>query len=157
MSQLNAAKSYKNYFTNARTLYEKYINKKWSEKDDIFESKEKFIKRTRREWKSSSDESRNAFMSAAAPTNKKRISITNFFSTKNKTTEKSKERQTVMSNSSGKTENVNNNEKPLPVTKNASSAFTDRATFLNDKEFSLIINSMKQLGVTDPSGFFRRT
>ena len=44
-------------------------------------------------------------------------------------------------------------KKSLP-TQNACSAFIDHFSFLYDKEISLIMNSMKTIGVTDLSNFF---
>ena len=40
----------KPFFKNATTLYQKFVNKKWSETSHRFESKEAFLKNVLSEW-----------------------------------------------------------------------------------------------------------
>ena len=50
-----AKKSNELNFKSAKYKHEKYINKKWAERKDLFESKETFITRASAEWNGSSD------------------------------------------------------------------------------------------------------
>ena len=77
MSQLHANKKgnvHKNlYYPMPKTLYEKFVNKKWAERNDIFESRSAFIKNANKSCNESSDSERNFFMNKAAPAIKTRI------------------------------------------------------------------------------------
>ena len=55
------------YFNSPSTTFEKYVNKKWVERRDIFESKQNFIKHTSQEWEASSPEEQQSFKSASQP------------------------------------------------------------------------------------------
>ena len=48
-------------------MYEKFVNKKWNERRDIFEDKKVFIARTNKVWKELSDAEKHVFMNAASP------------------------------------------------------------------------------------------
>ena len=48
-------------------MYEKFVNKKWKERRDIFEDKKVFIARTNKVWKELSDAEKHVFMNAAPP------------------------------------------------------------------------------------------
>ena len=50
-----------------KTMYEKFVNKKWKERRDIFEDKKVFIARTNKVWKELSDAEKHVFMNAAPP------------------------------------------------------------------------------------------
>ena len=51
MSQIQAKKKIDLYYRMRKTSYEQFINKKWVERKDIFETKKSFIKREDANWK----------------------------------------------------------------------------------------------------------
>lgn len=55
--------------------YEKFVNKKWVEQEDLFQSKKTFIECTDALWKSMNDEEIAAFMSVPAAPKKNQISF----------------------------------------------------------------------------------
>ena len=65
------------YYANPKTLYERYINKKWVERTDVQQTKEAFIQQENTKWKEIPELERVAFMSAPPP--KKRRRINNYF------------------------------------------------------------------------------
>ena len=72
MSQLNASNKsslcHKNlYYPMPKSIYEKFVSKKWKERRDIFEDKKLFIARTNKVWKELSDVKKHVFMNAAPP------------------------------------------------------------------------------------------
>ena len=54
-----------------KNKYEKFVNKKWKERRDIFEDKKVFIARTKKVWKKLSGTEKHVFMNAAPPPPKK--------------------------------------------------------------------------------------
>ena len=74
MSQLYANKKGNNKNLHYRmpiTLYEKFVNKRWIERKDIFETRSSFVAKANKIWKESSDSDRNNFISKPAPEIKK--------------------------------------------------------------------------------------
>ena len=148
MSQLLVSSFTGNYFKIPRTTYENYVNKKWDERMNQFETKQTFIKRTLSEEKNSTHEHREQFLITPARENLKRRSIKFHFSTVNRTS--SKETKKV--------------EKPVPEsapfsgtsvhTENAITAFHNRSAFLNDKEILLVKKTMNEIGFSDTSNLF---
>ena len=65
------------YFKLPKTTYEKFVNKKWVERKDYFELKQKFILRTAAEWKDMQKASREQFLNAPNP-QANHMSIINF-------------------------------------------------------------------------------
>ena len=51
MSQIQAKKKIDLYYRMCKTSYEQFINKKWAERKDIFETKKSFIKSEDANWK----------------------------------------------------------------------------------------------------------
>ena len=92
MSQLHAssAKKIALYFKNPSTLYEHFINKKWIERTNVFQSKQSFIKTAIESWNNSTDEESLKYLSQKAVP-KNRRSITRFFAPKKKTSQTSEE------------------------------------------------------------------
>ena len=88
MSQLRVSSFTGNYFKIPRTTYEKYVNKKWDERMNQFETKQTFIKRTLSEEKNSTHEHREQFLITPARENLKRRSIKFHLSTVNRTSSK---------------------------------------------------------------------
>ena len=132
------------YFNSPSTTFEKYVNKKWVERRDIFESKQNFIKRTSQEWKASSPEERQSFLSASQP-NVHPMSIKNFFksSSTKRTNQASKQKDQNPPMTSGTTSEDIFSDKSIPsiqieLTANSSSAVGCRETFLTSKEPVLI-------------------
>ena len=132
------------YFNSPSTTFEKYVNKKWVERRDIFESKQNFIKRTSQEWKASSPEERQSFLSASQP-NVHPMSIKNFFksSSTKRTNQASKQKDQNPPMTSGTTSEDIFSDKSIPsiqieLTANSSSAVDCRETFLTSKESVLI-------------------
>ena len=62
-----------------KTMYEKFVNKNWKERRDIFEDKV-FIARTNKVWKELSDAEKHFFMNAPPPNAKNHIGF--FFRSK---------------------------------------------------------------------------
>ena len=132
------------YFNSPSTTFEKYVNKKWVERRDIFESKQNFIKCTSQEWKASSPEERQSFLSASQP-NVHPMSIKNFFksSSTKRTNQASKQKDQNPPMTSGTTSEDIFSDKSIPsiqieLTANSSSAVGCRETFLTSKEPVLI-------------------
>ena len=132
------------YFNSPSTTFEKYVNKKWVERRDIFESKQNFIKCTSQEWKASSPEERQSFLSASQP-NVHPMSIKNFFksSSTKRTNQASKQKDQNPPMTSGTTSEDIFSDKSIPsiqieLTANSSSAVDCRETFLTSKESVLI-------------------
>ena len=71
MSQLNAAKHIQPYYPMPKTWYEHFVNKKWSERDNIFLPKIKFIEQVNLIWKGLSEDDKKLFMDAPPPLRKK--------------------------------------------------------------------------------------
>ena len=55
------------YFQNPKSAYERFINKLWVERKNIFEEKRTFIIRANSRWKNMNEEDRTKFMARAAP------------------------------------------------------------------------------------------
>ena len=68
MSQIQAKKKIDLYYRMPRTSYEQFINKKWVERKDIFETKKTFIKMEDANWKSMNQLEKEMFMTAPPPT-----------------------------------------------------------------------------------------
>ena len=141
MSQLNAkASSSKNpklclYFSLPKTTYEKFVNKKWCERKDIYESKQTFIKRTLSEWKVLNKDEKVEFLSSPAPENRHSIKI--FFSVVQKPSSKHMPQPTPK-------EPLKLN--PPILTGNAHSALSGREKFLQSKELVLIKEFLAEIG-----------
>ena len=131
--------------TPQSTTFEKYVNKKWAERRDIFESKQNFIRRTSQEWKASSPQKNDkSFLSASQP-NVHPMSIKNFFksSPTKRTNQTSKQKDQNPPMTSGITSEDIYSDKSIPsiqieLTANSSSAVDCRETFLTSKESVLI-------------------
>ena len=67
MSQIQAKKKIDLYYRMPKTSYEQFINKKWVERKDIFETKKSFIKREDANWKSMNQLEKEMFMKAPPP------------------------------------------------------------------------------------------
>ena len=70
MSQLRASSKNSRlscYFANPSSTYDKFVNKPWIERTDVFESKQNFIERTVREWDTLDEIQRNEFLCAPSP------------------------------------------------------------------------------------------
>ena len=126
-------KANKLYFKSAKSKYERYINKKWAERKDLFESKQTFITRAPASWERSSDVEQESFWNASA-TAANKMRIKNFFCSN--TTLKS---SADFSPPSTVTASVSN-DKPLQtdLCENPRNASYIRGQFLQSKEsFSL--------------------
>ena len=126
-------KANKLYFKSAKSKYERYINKKWAERKDLFESKQTFITRAPASWERSSDVEQESFWNASA-TAANKMRIKNFFCS-NKTLKSSAD----ISPPSPVTASVSN-DKPLQtdLCENPRNASYIRGEFLQSKEsFSL--------------------
>lgn len=77
-----AAKRVNSYFSNPKSVYERYINKKWDERKNNFTSKQAFIETAISEWKNSTDIDRFEFLSKKAPERKEKT-IKDFFKQEN--------------------------------------------------------------------------
>ena len=66
------------YFKSGKSKYEKYINKKWVEQKDLFESKKAFRARGSVEWKGSRDAKPEKFLDVSE-TAAYKMSIKHFF------------------------------------------------------------------------------
>ena len=133
MSQLYAflAKKIALYFKNPSTLYEHFINKEWIERTNVFPSKRSFIKTAIESWNSSTNEERlKDLPQKAVPKN--RTSITKFFAPKKKT-----KKSSSFSKSSCATTKITN----------AFCANEQREKFLSDKELTMLITFLKEVGV----------
>ena len=149
MSQLHAAAAVRKYFSSPKTLYERYINKKWTERMDKFQSKQGFIKKAITEWKNSSDQEWIEFLSSKAPESK--FSIVSFFKPVQKISTNN-DRNKNNSDNDGTTEQICNPSEqaicsesqpqhssfPSVATPNASEAVNKREDYLNEKEAHLI-------------------
>ena len=62
-----ASKHVNSYFRNPVTTYDKYINKKWDERENVGISKQSFIKRAIEDWKQSNEHERLEFLSRKVP------------------------------------------------------------------------------------------
>ena len=151
MSQLRqkARKGANLYYPRPKTLYEQFINKKWTERRDICERPSSFIKVANESWKTSNDAERQKFMSASPPPPSKNR-IQSFFkpirSDESKTKRPSSSSSTTCSSSSKESieregDLPKNFYKKAPsTTANASCAIENRETFLSDKECQMIKN-----------------
>jgi len=55
------------YFPVPKSFYEKFVNKKWVERFDVFESKQDFARKVEKVWRESNDAKRDMFMKAPPP------------------------------------------------------------------------------------------
>ena len=146
-SQLNASSSKKAislYFKLPKNTYEKFVNKKWCERKNYFETKKTFIERTLLEWKATSEGDRITFLSEPAPQNN-RISMKTFFSPVPKNIKSSSHQPSCEKEPETSTRN-----KPLNLnvnlTDNAHSALKDRDGFLASNELVLTKEFLKEIG-----------
>ena len=143
MSQLHAssAKKIALYFKNPSTLYEHFINKKWIERTNVFQSKQSFIKTAIESWNNSTDEESLKYLSQKAVP-KNRRSITRFFAPKKKTSQTSEEVPNEKKSSS-----FSKSSCATTKTTNAFCANEQREKFLSDKELTMLITFLKEIGV----------
>jgi len=78
-----AKKRVNSYFATPKSMYEKFVNKKWDERAKIHASKQDFIKVTISEWKSLSEQERIQFLSKKAPERPREKTVLDFFRKKN--------------------------------------------------------------------------
>ena len=131
------------YYSIPKTNYERFINKKWTERKNIFESRSSFIARADKTWKESSDTQKEHFMNTIPPPTKSRI---NFFFKQNATVKSSTATSTTDNLKGTSTSTVtSNNSKAMPVNDpstassiNANSATESREKFLTEKEFIML-------------------
>ena len=152
MSQLHAAakKQVSLYYPVPKSTYEKFINKKWIERKNVFQSKKNFIENSNSVWKTTSQRERDEFMNAPAPIPKHQIS--HFF----KPNKISVADTCESSNSATEILSISH-EPAIPpsiLTVNASTAMSDRLSFLDDKEMNMIKKAMFEIGVSDSNKFF---
>ncbi len=144
MSQLHAAKSVKLYYSSPKTLYQNYINKKWVERSNAYESSDSFIKRANLSWKNSNDAEKQSFMSAAPPAKKSKTQINFYFKTKSSSDLPARNPPSQPSvdpkptSSSGSDEIQIVADTPSSYTINAASAITEREKFLTSQEFEMV-------------------
>jgi len=74
-----AKKRVNSYFATPKSMYEKFVNKKWDERAKIHASKQDFIKVTISEWKSLSEQERIQFLSKKAPERPREKTVLDFF------------------------------------------------------------------------------
>ena len=115
------------YYPLPKTLYGSFINKKWVERKDIFQSRSAFIKTTNRAWKESNEPERQNFLKATPPPppTKSRIS---FYLQKERTSSTSSATTTAntIPESVEIEKNSTLNQKTFITTVNASSAIGNR-------------------------------
>ena len=181
MSQINASSAKKAallYFSAPKTSYEKYVNKKWEERVDIFISKQNFIKQAVSDWNKSTQEERDLFMSAPPPAHRAYKRMDQFFKSKSfarqgesstastsvSTTTTTSGSATVPASGSitdpaSRTESSEakikdaTSNKPSELTENAHSALTNCEAFLNSKENCLLQKMFKSLGCAEEEFF----
>ena len=133
MSQLRAKKSVDLYYKFPKTDYERFINKKWIEREDPFESKKTFIERENVCWGSMNDGDKSAFLQLPPPVpGKNRISF--FFKPELKQSKSKNPPEPETTAEPDRTETGLRLER----TRNASTALFDRESYLNEKEIELI-------------------
>ena len=143
MSQLYASSANKIalYFKNPSTLYEHFINKKWIERMNVFQSKQSFIKTAIESWNNSTgEESLKYWSQKAVPKN--RTSITKFFAPKKETSQTSGEVPNEKKSSS-----FSKSSCATTKTTNAFCANEQRKKFLSNKELTMLITFLKKIGV----------
>jgi len=163
MSQLHASSKssmLSPYFAKPSSSYEKFVNKKWAERNDIFETKKKFIKRTIQQWKTLDQIQRAEYLTAPVQ-ERPRNNIKSFF----KAVPKPKPIETSSSNLSESNSSKPNNGtqttsllNPQPFTSNSPSvssqvftsnshsALENREQFLSSKEDLLIKEFLIDIG-----------
>ena len=128
-----------------KTMYEKFVNKKWKERRDIFEDKKVFIARTNKVWKELSDAEKHVFMNAAPPPPTKNH-IGFFFNSKTpKALPATVSAQTEIKLSSSAAASSSTITTP---TVNAHVAIKDRERFLNEKENDMLKKFITELKVS---------
>ena len=150
MSQLNASNKsslcHKNlYYPMPKIMYEKFVNKKWKERRDIFEDKKVFIARTNKVWKELSDAEKHVFMNAAPPPPTKNHTGFFFKSKTPKATPATVSAQTEIELSSSAAASSSTITTP---TVNAHVAIKNRERFLNEKENDMLKKFITELKVS---------
>lgn len=157
MSLLNAHSKSKNarlssYFALPRTTYEKFVNKKWCERKNIFETKQTFIERILPEWKSLTESERVEFLSAPAPKNHP-MRIDRYFTeaqkstnTKSTPTPTPTSRPPFPQHEGTQKSQESNQFFHIDLTDNAHSALQNRDTFLQSSELVLIKEFLRDIG-----------
>ena len=149
MSQIQAKKKIDFYYRMPKTSYEQFINKKWVERKDIFETKKSFIKKEDANWKSMNKLEKEMFMKALPPSpGKSRIG--HFFKPKTslKTNSLSKNQTEKDDLVIIEPSDIPSSSTPrLSQTSNANEAIYDRETFLNEKEMEQLKTFFTQMEI----------
>ena len=117
-----------------KTMYEKFVNKKWKERRDIFEDKV-FIARTNKVWKGLSDAEKHVFMNDAPPSPTKNHTGFFFKSKTPKASPATVSAQTVIKLSSSAASSSSTITTP---TVHAHVAIENRDRFLKEKENDML-------------------
>ena len=149
MSQIQAKKKIDFYYRMPKTSYEQFINKKWVERKDIFETKKSFIKKEDANWKSMNKLEKEMFMKALPPSpGKSRIG--HFFKPKTslKTNSLSKNQTEKDDLVIIEPSDIPSSSTPrLSQTSNANEAIYNRETFLNEKEMEQLKTFFTQMEI----------
>ena len=134
-----ASKLVASYFATLKKTYEKFINKKWEERKDVYQKKADFLKESVSEWNKLTEKGRFDFLCAKPPAGDK-ARITSFFRTESTRpyTTSSYSYTTVSSSTTTASSTVRFQNDTVGVQiPNANSAM-NREEFLDGKENRLI-------------------
>jgi len=147
MSQLRARKALNLYYSMPKTFYENFVNKRWQERNDIFEKKEKFINRVNAIWKSMTEEDKKQYM--LKPLAERKSRITSFFQGKKsiKTPENASSSTSTRPPPIVSSQAVDVNVTQIETSANAIVAFKDRESYLNNKEMTFLKSAFSQMQI----------
>ena len=153
----SAANRVKSYFSTPKSVYEKYINKKWDERKNNFISKQRFIETAISEWKISTDVERIEFLSKKAPERKEKT-IKDFFKKKNSNASNVKGNEQVVNDDKSASTSISSPPLPTALISNAVNAADHdtlgRESYLAAKEKTLITSLLESFSPADNSTVF---